>query len=503
MSLMRKAAGNTAVYGAGFMIDRGIAFLLVALYARLLREDGAFAMWDLCAVTILLLSKLFALALAPALLRLYHSHEGEETRRGLYSTLLFCSLGLCAVLCTLAVAFQSFWSGLIFGDPSHGGLVVLVALSAAFTIIAQQPLSLLRAQERPWLYSALSIARALLGPGAILLFMLYFDMGIAGALLGDLVGLAVLAAAGLIATRRWIAFRFRPSLLREGLRFGLPIIPSDVALLALLISDRYFLRRWVGLGEEMDLFSLATRISMAIMVLTRAFQLAWPATAFQLAKEDDAHVVYARMFRYVLAAFCASAITITAFAPELVHVFGGDPAYRPAYVLIPGIVISYILYGLSFYVMTALAILKRTGPISAVVCASAAVKIGLNVVLVPQFGVSGAVAASVGAFAFQLAIGYYASQKLWPVPYERTRIAAVLSLTAAAAVGAAAAGDLPMPYGLPLRLGILIMFGVFAGAAGLSGADRHKGRTLLRRILRPLRQQGAAILHARERTKHS
>ena len=85
------------------------------------------------------------------------------------------------------------------------------------------------------------------------------------------------------------------------LRFGLPFMPSRVALWALNLSNRLL----VGVARDRALagvFVVAANVASAVALLVTAFQLAWPPFAYAIRDDEEARSVY----RSVLTSGCWS-----------------------------------------------------------------------------------------------------------------------------------------------------------------------------------------------------
>jgi O-antigen/teichoic acid export membrane protein len=66
--------------------------------------------------------------------------------------------------------------------------------------------------------------------------------------------------------------------------------------------------------------------------------------------------------------------------------------------------------------------------------AAAAVDVALNLLLIPPYGIRGAAAAAVAAFALMFVAMAVHAQRLYPVPYQWRRVATVLGTAAALTV---------------------------------------------------------------------
>src|SRR5206468_3398569 len=83
----------------------------------------------------------------------------------------------------------------------------------------------------------------------------------------------------LLAYRRYqLGLEFDRSLFRQMNRFGLPLVPSALALWAINFIDRLFLVKLAS-ASEVGLYSIGVRVSSATVLLLTAFRTAWPAFA--------------------------------------------------------------------------------------------------------------------------------------------------------------------------------------------------------------------------------
>lgn len=475
---LRRAFWHTGVYGAGLMLNRGAAMLLVPLYTRRLAE-GRFGVYDLCTTTVLFLVPLFELGLGTAVLRFFHQVDGPGAQRRVFSTSAFILLATSAVGTVLLALFAGPLAGAVFGAAADAPLIRLLALVTVLTVANNLVLALLRAEEKSAIFAVLSLARAVAGPAAIVYLLVGRGMGVEGILIGDIAGLAVAGLAGAIVCARWFRFEVDFALMRDMLRFGVPLLPAAIGVAVITVSDRYFLRPQIGL-DDMEIFSLGAKLGAIIAFLTRAFQTAWPAAAFQLARQDNGPEVLAKALRLVVFGVCLAALALTAFAPELVRIFGTE-RYVSAYQYVPWIAFSYCVHMSVMFISTNLAIAHKTMQASLAICAGAAAKLLLNVALIPLYGAWGAAVATFAAFVVELAVMWPLAQRHYRVPFEMGRFAALAGLSAAGAALAvwlaARAGAAPAV----LRFAVPALFAAGCLAAGVISADER--RAALRMVL--------------------
>ena len=92
------------------------------------------------------------------------------------------------------------------------------------------------------------------------------------------------------------------AVLRPMLRFGLPFVPSRLALWGLNLSNRLFLLAF-STQAAVGVLALGVRIGTSVALVVTAFQLAWPPFAYSIQDDDEAR----RVYRSVLTWWCVLA----------------------------------------------------------------------------------------------------------------------------------------------------------------------------------------------------
>ncbi len=465
MTSLERTAGNTFIYMLGLIANRGVAFLLVPLYTRTF-EPGVFAALDLSLVTIIFLIPVFELGMNAALVRFYHYWDTPEGRQNAVSTALSFVLLSSATLTSMAFVYAAPLAHAIFGDATQDHIVRLIAVVVALTAVSNQALALLRAQERSMAFAALNLVRAVVGPAAIIALVVGRGMEIEGVLYGDIAGLAVMTLAGLWITRAQLGLGLNGTALRSMLAFGAPLIPWAVTLNIITLSDRYLLRVW-NTPEELAIYSLGFKAGMIMTLFTRAFQTAWPASAYSIAKESGASEQLATAGRYVFALTALAASALALLAPELVAVLGGA-FYTPAVAIVPWIVFSYAIYQLTLFLLTVVTITNKNLYVAAIALTTVGVKLGLSFALIPAYGAHGAAWSTFGSFTVLLGLSYAVAQRVYFVPYALRLMGAYALILALCQTAAHTFASEATIGHTALRLALLAGLGALTVVMGLA-----------------------------------
>jgi O-antigen/teichoic acid export membrane protein len=226
----------------------------------------------------------------------------------------------------------------------------------------------------------------------------------------------------LLAYRRFqLGLEFDRGLFRQMQHFGLPLVPSGIALWVIDLSDRFFLVRMKGLAEN-GLYSIGVRISTAILLLLIALRTAWPAFAFSIKDDDEAKRTYGYVLTYVVYAACWLSLALSLLAPWLVRLLTTPRFYRASEV-VPLLVFGGTAF-IAFNVMSiGIGRAKRTQFNWVVTGAAAAVNVGLNFLLIPPYGMIGAAISTLVAYLVMFLGMTVRAQQVFRVPYQWRRVA--------------------------------------------------------------------------------
>jgi len=264
------------------------------------------------------------------------------------------------------------------------------------------------------------------------------------------------------------------------LRFGLPTMPAELSLYLLNFVDRIVIVRSLGLAEA-GLYSLAVKFAQAVNVLVRGFQLAWPPLAYSIRDDGEARRAYAAIVTWFVAG-CAFVVTgMWLFSRWIVRILAA-PEFFDSYEAIGLIATGVTLYALY---MVLVVILGRTGRTEFNFPATAAAliaNVALNIVLVPPLGIVGAGLALVASYVIVVGLMYVFTQRLFPVPYEWSRLARVLFASAALVL----LGELLLPTsGAPGLLLRVLFWLLYPALLFLSGFFTSEERGWLSRLRHP------------------
>ena len=447
---------QTLIYGVGGVLLPLVGLLTLPVFARVFQTDE-YGVIDLVTVAMAVAALLVDAGLASALQRSYFDYpEGAEARRTVVFTAVVTSLGLSLVFAALIIVFRETLADWLFGDAGYGDALAIAALNLPVATAAALARQIMRLRFQPWRFLISSTLGALVGAGAAVTAVVYFDLGVKGVFAGILVGnLVALAYGGTVALPH-VGRQFSRRELRVMLAYGLPLIPTALAMWALQFLDRVMLAK-LGALSDVGQYAVANRVTMVLILAVAAFGMAYSPFMLSMFSEDPEGEkrFRGRVLTYVGTGLAVAAVLVSLVAQEVTEVLAPrfDEAYRAVWLL----AIAIVAYGMSTVAMSGISLTRKTGFFAIYAGVAAVVNIGLNLVLIPVWGMEGAAAATAVAYVLLTGLYYRRSQLLYPTPYEPAKLARLAVLTLAFLPLGLITMDPPL-VALVVKLGIALSF---------------------------------------------
>ena len=468
---IRRLARHSAIYGIGGLVSRILATVLLPLYTHYLTPTQYGQVEAITAATAVL-AIVLQLGIANAFFRFYF--DAKEPREKL--TVVRTSFWFTMAMATLGLVF-----GVVFRDQiahvlglgNAGMLVAAGAVGLWAQTNYQQLTALFRVEERSVQYAIASVANVLITVAAMVVFVAVVHWGAVGLVVGNFTGTLVVYVALLAYRREQLGLEFDRPLFRRMQHFGLPLVPSALALWVINFVDRQFVIWFKGL-DEAGVYSAAVRIASVVTFVMIAFRTAWPAFAYSIEDDREARRTYAFVLTYLLAFASWLALALGALAPWLVKLLTAPKFHRASEA------VALLAFAGAIYAgYTVLAIgsgrARRTQLNWVVTGAAAVLNIALNFWLIPAYGMVGAAISTLAAYvALFIGMTLYA-QYVYPVPYQWRRVLTVVGVAVALNVAARAAGLRLVPS--------LLVVAVYPLALALLGFYLPAERARFRRLI--------------------
>lgn len=441
-----RLAQHSVIYGLGGLVSRFVALLLLPLYTRYLTPADYGAVETLVALAAIL-ATILRLGIASAFFRFYFdstdaAHRLRVVRTSFWFTMTMATLGLAV---GLALAGQiSEW---LFDTDDRTTLVRMAFVLLWAQMNFEQITALFRVEERAVAFTIATLANLVITVTATVVFVVVLDWGATGVVAGNFTGTLAVYAVLLVYRHEQLGLSLDRPLLRRMNRFGLPLVPSMLALWMLNFGDRFFILKLAD-ASEVGVYSIGSRIASAMVLLLTAFRGAWPAFAFSIEDDERARRAYSYVLTYLLFVASWAALALGLLAPWIVE-WLTTPAFYDASDVVALLAFGAVAFGGFIVVSIGLGRTKRTQFNWVVTGSAAIVSVTLNLLLIPPYGIVGAGIANLCAFTVMfLGITWWSQRVFW-VPYQWRRVMTVVG-TAAGLTVLGKALDVPFAAAIAL-----------------------------------------------------
>lgn len=418
---IKSLANKSIIYGLGNIVLRAINFFLLPVYTRFLTPTD-YGILAVTGIVSSILGILLSLSLHSALNPIYYFTSDDEQRRAdlgtVWLTLMLLAGGTTFILDrTGSYLFPIFFKNVLF--VPYIRLVIWNGFLNTFSLV---PLALFQMQERAKSYVTLQVAGVLSHIGLIIYYVVIRQQGVYGNLLGNLLGTLAMTVPYIWVALKNIQPTLQKEVLKRALAYSLPLVPHSLASWVLELSDRAILERFVPL-DQLGLYALGYTYGAIMNLVAYAVNIAWVPFLFKTnAQEgDSARHRLARLGTYFALFLCFVALTLALFAQQVIE-FMTAASFHAAASVTPWIVAGLLLSGLYYFPINFLFLKQKTTLIPVVTVLSGLLNIGLNVWLVPQFGIMAAAWSTFISYGAMLVFAWRLSLRVYAVPYEYMRL---------------------------------------------------------------------------------
>jgi len=409
-------AGKTLWSAVATGSNAAFVFSLIPIITKLgsLHDYG---LWEAFAVLVALLAPVAWLGLRSGFTRYCAGLDDPRTLSANFHAVLAVVVPAALVLGGLEWLASPFVARQFFGaDPLAFPLLRVAAALIAAEAIRLIVLEFFRATMRIRFLGLLEAAQRITEVALItgVLWRGGTVLGCATSVLAVRLAVVVLAYIAIVLQAGWARPDF--SRLLPYMSFGLPLLVNEFFVRALKVGDRFVIGHFLSM-DDVGVYSVGVNLAMVFTLYTATLQIwLYPHLSGLWNQGHKAAAVQAleRALRFFFMLCLPTLAGLAALGPQAVSVVA-DPAtaVRTA-AIVPLVGLGLMLYGVSALTLYALTLVERTVVISALLAATIAVNLTLNILLVPTLGILGAGIAHATGFALLAVAMTLAARRVLP-----------------------------------------------------------------------------------------
>ena len=251
---------------------------------------------------------------------------------------------------------------------------------------------------RTKLFAAQGVLNTALTVVLNIIFLAGLNIGVTGYVLSVVLADLLSTAFVFIAARLYTAFKIKKisrSVMKDLLRFCLPLVPSTVFWWITGVSDRYMVA-FICSDEMNGLYTAAYKIPTLLTYVVTIFNDAWKLSAVSESEDREKCAdFYSQVYKYYIAVMFIGGGAIAVASQLFAWILFAD-SYYSAWIYIPILAAATVFTSLDTFLGSVYFTVKRTSMSLWTSLAGAAINIALNIALIPTYGAMGA---SIATFA--------------------------------------------------------------------------------------------------------
>lgn len=399
MDKYKRLLSDTILFAVSNFSSKFLVFLLLPLYTGIL-TTAEYGYVDSIYTLVNLGIPLITLCIYEATIRFALDAESDKTKLFSTSLLVLCAGNILSLICCV-----------IYGIVMHETVfrVILIFLLFFFNSLYFLLTQFIRGIQRVRIYAIGGIVLTVCTVLFNILFLVVLRMQVDGYILATICGYVVCIVFIWITCQlsNYIKLSVDFSLLREMLKYSVPMIPNTVSWWINYSLDKYMVIFFCGLGEN-GLYSVAAKFPAILTTVTDIFFKAWQISSAVEYDSVDRNKYYKRVYSIFMSILLVVSTTMMLFVKLFAKIFMAE-SYYISWKMMPFLIIAVVFSALSGFVGSICTAAKKTTILLKSTLIGAMVNIVFNILLIKPLGgvgaaVSTAISFAVVAFIRMLAI---------------------------------------------------------------------------------------------------
>ena len=414
---------DTIIYGMGNIAVKIVGLVLIPLYTspKYFSVDD-FGVLGMLEISGLVLTAIMASSLPQSLTRYFWDKTITPGQGGIFFMTLVTQVVVSLILCLLLLPLSGSFSDLLFKTVDWKSVVSLVIISSGLQAVNNIINTLMRLQSRAVLYISTNIFKLVTVLIITIFLIVKKDAGLEGVYMAQVIGnlLFIVVLAGYAVRNSAPKIDFK--LLREMNVYGYPLLIANISAAALNVIDRFSLNS-MALLKYVAIYTLAFKVTSVLkLVIVDSIKLAISPVMFRKVDSPDAKRFYSKVLLYTSFVVMLGVVFLSLFSYEILKVIARTKEFWGSVYLIPVLGLSVFFINMKEVAVYGLHIVKRTKIIGTIVIATTLISLGLNILLIPLWDVTGCAVATLLSQFFYFAIVLFFSQKNYYIPYESGKL---------------------------------------------------------------------------------
>jgi O-antigen/teichoic acid export membrane protein len=442
MSVLKKLAGETVMYGISTMLGRMLNYLLVILHTKLFLPEQLASQVQLYSYAGLSLV-IYTFGMESA----YFWFARKEGDRQKYYNLVLSAVILVSVFFSGSLFLFAESVASLIHYPEDVTLVRWMAMIMAIDSIVSIPFARLRLEKKAKKFVAARVANILMNIGLNFFFLiicrdiyeakyLTFLKPAIDLFYNPAMAAGYIVLANLVANLTFFVFLYKEfadfrfvfdlSLFKPMWVYAFPLFIMNLAGVTNLLFDRTFLQYLIPANfypgrttkDAIGIYGQCFKLSIFMNLAIQAFKYAAEPFFYSKAEDKDAPALFAVVMKWFIVICATMWVGISLNLQLLASIFLRRKIFHEGLTVVPWLLLGFLFLGIYYNLATWFKLSNKTQYGTYITLTGTGITIILNLVLVPKIGYLGCGIAFATSGLIMMVLCYYYGQKYYPIPYH-------------------------------------------------------------------------------------
>ncbi|MGE6487624.1 lipopolysaccharide biosynthesis protein [Paenisporosarcina sp. NPDC076898] len=420
---LKRLGADSLLYAFMNVGTKLIAFLLFPFYTFYLTDTAEFGMLDMADRTIGMVTFLVIFGTDSALAYYYYEVEDKVKRNKYIRSVMTFRLAVVALIFLVLLIGGKWISEWVFDDAGSIHLLYIAMFTLLFDTVIALVLTVARYQMLTKKVVFMTLLKMLLIALVSMAVLAYVWTTVEGILFARMASVIFIFLLLFWSSKEMLKPFYDRVIWKELLIYSAPLVPASLAFWVILNSNSFILKHYYSM-DVVGIYGTAIKFATFITLLTSGIQMAWRPFSMSLYKKENSANVFASVYGLILMAGSYGILLLATIMPWVIKILSDN--YEEAYPYVAPIAIATFLNFYYLIISIGIFVTKQTKHVSIAFAISAGLTILLSFLLIPNFGIWGAVYSYIAAYCLATFLIYRKSQKLFYVPFPGWKMAFVI-----------------------------------------------------------------------------
>ena len=436
MSVLKKLAGQTVIYGSSTILARLLNLAFTPLYTGIF-DPSEYGIYTNLYAYVATINVILTFGMETTFFRFI---QDKADPRQVYNQAIFW-VGIMAVTFAMLAGLLAYPIAGYMDYAGYEYLIYLLIVIIFLDVLTALPLAKLRHEERVKWFAIITLTNVIVSLIGNFIFVYWLRWGIEYVFVANII--ASIVRLGMAYWKN-LPTSLKPDwqLLKGMLDYGFYIMIAGFAGIMNQMLDKILIpKRWVD-GEVFEgvvqtgkglvgLYGAAFKVAMLIGLATQAFRYAAEPFFFKEASSKNSPETFAKVFHYFMIAALLGFLVLSSFTKEIFsfNLFGlmGDwtfvgKDYWSSMDVVPVLLLAYVLSAAYINISIWFKITDQTRYAILFTGTGALITIAGNYFGIPVYGYYASAWSALACYALMVIMVYLVGQSYYPIPYRVGRI---------------------------------------------------------------------------------